>query len=417
MIPWLLAGCEQDPPAGADPTASTPSPPVFPVEEALSDRCPDPTPAAVLGRGATLHRVTLSDAVARCNDGSPPVLYVRGSTDPEHAADWLVHLNGGGYCDGYETCAERWCGEGSYDAANMSSRWAPETADGRGVMSAEPANPLAGFQVAQLYYCTSDLWIGREPAVTLDGDPPFTLSFAGHEVIGEALAALAAGVVSDDGEAQLPPLVDPHLVVLSGSSAGAYGAVAQLGRFVDAFPGSRVVGAPDAIFSPSPESLSPALASAWSDAVAARYDGVLGPLWSGYVDAACLASGERPATCSDVHALLTTYRRAEVAYHHDLRDPVLYDTLARVGASLDEYAAAGEATLRGYAALDGVGVHGANCALHTAYDDDRAWFGEVVTDPVTGEAAAPSDVLRTVLGGAPISAIDTADGGGSQCGP
>ncbi len=90
------------------------------VSEALDCALPEPSdpPEPTVG---DLHQVVLPDVV--CNDGSPAVAYLRAALDPAHARDFVLQLDGGAFCDSAEGCAARWCGEGNYDARDMSSAW------------------------------------------------------------------------------------------------------------------------------------------------------------------------------------------------------------------------------------------------------------------------------------------------------
>jgi hypothetical protein len=420
----LLAACRADeaPPSSSGSTSSTtitttttttsPAPDVPWIGEALADRCPDPPHPDLVPSGDDLRRVTLADATARCNDGSAPVLYVRAATDPAHDADWVVHLMGGGYCDSYETCAARWCAEDNYSASNMSTAWAPETGGGRGVTSEDPRNPLAGWNVAELYYCASDLWTGQQQLV-LDGEAPYRVAFQGHQVLEAQLDALGAGVTSDDG-ALAVALTDPGTIVFSGSSAGAYGAVIALPSVVERYPSARVVAAIDSIFSPAREVIDPDLAAAWEDLIEKRYEIVAEPIYAAWVDPGCLAQGVEAWRCYDVDWTMQ-HLPAEALMHHDLRDPVLYDTVSMSGLTDLLYAEAGEATLRRYAD-EGVAVHGSACGDHTSLDDERAYFGQLVVDAVAGgPARAPVDVLGSALAGAPAEVVDEPYGSGSTC--
>lgn len=401
------------------PTPSESASPEIPaIDQALSERCPDPTPRRrVMPPGDTLHRVTL-DTAARCNDGSPPVIYVRPASDPAHLGDWVLHLESGGLCSDAESCAVRWCAEDPYDAANMSSRWSPETAAGQGIASAEPGNTFAGWNQVELHYCSSDFWTGRAGDVEMAGDSPYRIHFEGHTILGAALDALIAGVVSDDAVAALPPLLPAGTVVFGGSSAGGYGAMTELGRVAAALPGVRVIGTPDAAFSPAPETLTPALATAVADELERQWTTYLGPLWDAYIDGDCAATvpADEPWKCIDVDRLLRQPRTTEIVYHHDLTDPVLFSFFEPIGFDIPTYAAAGEGSLRLYGGLDGVSVHGSRCKDHTALDSNDAFFRQAVADALTGPPAFTlHDEVTAALTGQRVVAVDNVFGIGSDC--
>src|SRR5688572_8715958 len=96
------------PPTPTDTDTDLPEPVVPLLDEALDVRCPNPKAGSLFPVGDDLHRVTLTDAAGRCNDGTPPVLYVRAATDPAHDSDWLWIFDGGGDCTNHEACAARW---------------------------------------------------------------------------------------------------------------------------------------------------------------------------------------------------------------------------------------------------------------------------------------------------------------------
>lgn len=87
----------------------------------------NPATASCFSR-VTIPGAQFPDAV--CNDGSPGVFYVRPGVGLDQDK-WVIHLQGGGACKDFESCAERWCGQQGnvpYSANKMSTDW-----DGDGV--------------------------------------------------------------------------------------------------------------------------------------------------------------------------------------------------------------------------------------------------------------------------------------------
>ena len=117
-----------------------------------------------LGEGSELQRYTLEAPEAVCNDGSRAVMYVRGATDDALADVWSIHLQGGGSCGSYLSCAIRWCGLDYYDWSKMSARDLPLEIAGYGIFDAEASNLLAGANQVFFYYCSSDAWRGQGSA-------------------------------------------------------------------------------------------------------------------------------------------------------------------------------------------------------------------------------------------------------------
>lgn len=419
---WTWLACQPSTPTdttGEDTSTETPIPTTaLPLGEALAARCKDPTPPRVVPNGLWMHRATLSSADAVCNDGSPPVLYVRTASDPTHANDWVVHLMGGGACGTYEQCAARWCGEGSADAGDMSSVYAPETGGQTGILSPDPGNnSFAGWNVAQVYYCSSDLWVGTVDtslASEVTGEAPYLISFRGADIVAEALAALDAGVTSDDDLIRLPSLTNAETILFSGSGAGAYGALVHLGRVSARYPSARVIGVADSVFSPSPDAIDPKQAAGLTVVIKDRYDDLLDAVYGAYVDEACVASGETAANCSDVGTLVRDHVAGELVVRHDLFDGTAADLAAAAGVRAEDLAEAGEGTLRGYGAA-GFSVVGPTCGTHEVLDS-AAFRGEKVADALTGPPALSlEEVLADVVYGSPRVVVDAAAGGGSVC--
>jgi len=196
-----------------------------------------------LAPGDDLHRVTLAEPVAVCNDGSPAVFYIRAAAPDSPAADrWVFYLQGGGGCGSFSDCLDRWCGRQSavYDESKMSSRYCPDSIGGTGIFRrgaiGDTENAFGDFNQVFLYYCSSDSWSGRNSdAVLTDPEDPelrYSLHFRGHDIVRATIAALLAdSVVSDDGVVAMPSLADADFALVTGFSAGSSG-VATNGDWV-----------------------------------------------------------------------------------------------------------------------------------------------------------------------------------------
>ncbi|MEZ4238329.1 MAG: pectin acetylesterase-family hydrolase [Myxococcota bacterium] len=398
----LLAACH-DPPAPPEGDGDPPPIAALPCEP--SGRHAGPP-------GDDLHRVTLTDAAARCNDGTPPVLWVRAATDPAHARDWVVHLEGGGLCRTAAECAARWCGgTPPYDASDMSSAWAPLAVEGHGIASPRAANAFAGYNQVRVHYCSSDLWLGTVAAHAFD-DPDvgaYTVALQGDGIVQAVLDALLDGVAPEDGAAAPPPLSDARLVVLNGASAGGYGALLRAWRVVDALPDAEVVVSADAAFSPDPEVLPPDARDAVEADLRERYADIALGLWATPLEPACLAAHDaEPWRCLDLATVLRERLPGAAAVHHDLFDAVLQQSVP-VG-TLDDYAAWSAATLALLAQeRPEMALHGAACGRHTVTDDDVAFFG------VRVDGASYHEVLADRVAGERRVAVDDPTGAGSRC--
>jgi hypothetical protein len=377
-------------PPSAD-TAHTATPEVGPGCE------PGARPTGGVQAGEDLLRLTFADSPARCNDGTPPVAWVRQG-DPRR---WVVHLRGGAACLDASACRDRWCGRGAYDAGNMSSAWAPPGIQAAGILDPAPDAPFHGWTVVEVHYCSSDNWLGAAPAVDLEG---WTVGFEGYGIAQHVLDRLLVGATSDDGTQVLPPLADAATVVFSGSSAGGFGAAFHLEEVADRLPGAQVVGLVDSIVSLDASVLPEEL----RDDVYTVQHAFEGGIWNPVADPGCTED------CFDFLTWAETRRTRPVAWRHDLFDPVVGERFIPP-LTADDYAAAGVAALDRLAALPGVGVLGTRCGRHMAAPGP-AFSRERVSDPDhPWRALSLEDVLVSVLDGEPLSAIDDGAGAFSIC--
>ncbi len=372
---------------GATGDTSGPTPEVPRIAEALADRCGDPSPRVWGIPGDDLKLVTLADAAARCNDGTPPVMWVRRATAPEHADDCVVHLDGGSFCADYETCAVRWCSDEFFDAGKMSSRWVLPARLGEGIQSRDPENAFAGHNQAFLHYCSSDFWAGRRADWVWDGDPPYRVDNSGHDMLAELLDALEAGVTSDDGTQTLPPLADAQLLLFGGSSAGGYGVAANLDYVAGRFASARVLGLPDAIFARPFDLMDPAAAALLADDVERLWNEAGDPAWDVFRDESCVAAATQPWDCFDLDAVFRGHLEVPWLLHHDLYDGTLYDSY-QLALTQGEFARLGADGLRLYFAGDPLAsVHGTTCSEHTVLDGTASFLRMSVVDELSGGPA------------------------------
>jgi len=185
--------------------------------------------------GTDLWKVTLDDPDALCNDGSPGIFYI--SPAPAGSADadkWIIWLEGGGGCNGAASCGDRWCGVNPiYTAGKMSSRYAPDGVEGRGIFDRAPGNgqatnDFAGYNMVMAYYCSSDNWSGRAYQEVSDDSgtyPDYALHIKGAHIVTAMLETLKTdvGATSDAGDVTLPDLDDASQVLFMGTSAGGGG--------------------------------------------------------------------------------------------------------------------------------------------------------------------------------------------------
>lgn len=195
---------------------------------AASDKYPNE-----LDKGTDLQRLELSAADALCNDGTHAQLYVRPAT-AGNEKKWVLYLQGGGGCGGYDDCLSRWQGtqDGGYDATKMSTRYNPDTALAEGIFERSTRNPVSGWNHVYFYSCSSDSFSGTSPNAILF-DPanaaakPYSLYFLGRRILEGALDQLRDGAVATLKDSpgvvpyRMPALKDAEMVLLTGSSGGA----------------------------------------------------------------------------------------------------------------------------------------------------------------------------------------------------
>ncbi len=392
------------------------------LPEALD--CEVPGPSSELADGLGLvHRVVLADLT--CNDGTPAVAYVRAALDPARAADWVVQLDGGAYCDGGEACAARWCGEGAYDARDMSSSWSRETRKLGGLGSAMPSNAFAGWNQVFVPYCTSDMWMGERRDVVLEAAGiRYRAHFEGALVVDALFDALEAGVSSDDGSEALPSLTDADQLLFAGASAGAMGVLVHLDAVAERLPAVSVTGLVDALWSPDPAevaaagAIDPGFDPAYLDAMNAYrqslFDDVVVGLYGGRVETSCAASGIAPYLCIDPGVMQRDHVTTSFVTHHDLEDPVLAALHLERGATIEAYASAGVVGLQDLAlARPELGIVGSSCRKHTVLGT-TSWFQGMLVG-AGGRPVSVHDVAVAQLEITPLVVIDTVGAATSEC--
>lgn len=440
MIALLLSACRsptEDPPvldAERDPEQPStvalswdsgvrgpqvaPGRPVPTFPDALRGLCAGSKPPRAPASG-TLARATLEGSVARCNDGSPPVLYVRAATDPAHQNDWVVHLEGGASCKSFEDCAGRWCGTGpTYDASDMSSLWAHPLKQVSGLLGRDERNRFRDWNVVQLAYCSSDYWLGTaQSALLIASAPPggqpslaYTLPFQGDAILDEALDALSVGVISDDGAQILPPLPQAETLLFGGSSAGAHGALLQLGEVAERFPDADVIGLVDAAAGLSFSLMDDPVAEQVAAAVRAEWE-ARAAVWGAVTDASCLAATPEDERwrCFDLDHVLRHFVSVPVVIHYDLFDNVLGPFFFEAGMDEQAFYEANLATLREYSKRPDTSVHVTGCGHHMSVTRNPT-FLTMDVDGLTMEEAT-----MALIEGESLSALDDRFGRGSHC--
>lgn len=158
----------------------------------------------------------------KCRNGSPTGIGVYRNPDSDRL---VIYLEGGGACFNQISCNTN---PEAFGEANFRS-----TAFTGILNFGDPANPLAGANFIYVPYCTGDVHAGSaEGANVVHG--PTNQSFVGHDNVGRALARI------------VPTFPDVERVVLTGSSAGGFGAWLNYEQVAKAFCREDVVLLDDA---------------------------------------------------------------------------------------------------------------------------------------------------------------------------
>lgn len=137
----------------------------------------------------------------------------------DRADDLLIYFQGGGACWDWISCS------GLFDSSVSSE----ELSEYRGIFDpANPKNPFRNFAVVFIPYCSGDIHIGD--VERRYGDDP-----AARPVLHRGYRNVTAVLDWLDGR------VSPSRIVVSGASAGSYGALFYAPDVARRFPGARSV--------------------------------------------------------------------------------------------------------------------------------------------------------------------------------
>ena len=156
--------------------------------------------------------VPFSDS--KCRDGSPTGVAV--NLNPA-STKVMIYMEGGGACFNAITCGANMAtfGRAEFDT------WSKRTLSG--VMSrSDAANPMKDWNIVYVPYCTGDVHAGSNPAGQVPGITA-TQSFVGHVNTGLYLKRL------------VPTFATATQVLLTGVSAGGFGAAANYDQVATAF--------------------------------------------------------------------------------------------------------------------------------------------------------------------------------------
>jgi len=183
---------------------------------------------------------------AVCRDGSPTGFGIRVAAK---ASDKLmIYLEGGGACFNGTTCAINpgSAGEAAFDA------WKGTVGAG-GIFSSEnPDNPVSDWNMVYVPYCSGDIHAGNAAGVDIEG----LLSPKDQQFVGYANIYLYLKRI-------IPTFPSLSKVLLTGVSAGGFGAAYNYDRVAQAFCPTPVVLIDDSGPPMADDYLAPCLQSHW----------------------------------------------------------------------------------------------------------------------------------------------------------
>lgn len=182
---------------------------------------------------------------AKCRNGSETGIGVRyGSGD-----GLVIYFEGGGACFNTLTCGAN---PDAYNEGNFAG-----FAGGGGTQnffSTDAENPVGDWSFIYVPYCTGDVHAGDRPDAMLP-DVLGTQQFVGYANVALYLDRIVPTFLADTTH-----------VLVSGQSAGGFGAAFNYDRIADAFPAARVTLLDDSGPPMSDEYMTPCLQKQWREA-------------------------------------------------------------------------------------------------------------------------------------------------------
>ena len=161
---------------------------------------------------------------ATCRDGSATGFGVRLQ---EGADNLMIYFQGGGACFNSPTCATN---KSSYTQADFEALIA-RRADA-GIFSTDSDNPVGDWNMVYVPYCTGDVHSGSAPASVVPGvDADQDGSDDVQQFVGHLNLKRYLDILTDE-------LRTPPKVLVTGASAGGFGALFSFSTVADAFSGS-----------------------------------------------------------------------------------------------------------------------------------------------------------------------------------
>ncbi len=234
-----VGGNAPDP--GPSTPVTTPQPTVGDCRSGVVDGAPIETPAD--------QWTWIDFPEAKCRDGSSTGIGVRihpGSTQ------LAIYFEGGGACFHDASCVINDV-LASFGSAAFNA-WVGATGSAGIFDTSRADNPLRGWNMVYVPYCTGDVHAGDREHVDVPGSTaPKDQMFVGYRNVGYYLRRL------------VPTFAGTTHVLVTGISAGGFGAAFNYDRIAAAFCGARVTLVDDSGPPMSDDYLAPCLQRRWRD--------------------------------------------------------------------------------------------------------------------------------------------------------
>jgi len=182
--------------------------------------------ASICVEGTVMTRVHLSDAKAKCLDGSPYSYYVSPGTNK---TKFVFNHQGGGWCSDLSDCAGR-----AKSALGSSASWTDTVNMGDSFAREPNQNPLMNtWTFVYLPYCDGGSFTGD--AVSSTTPPLYFYGLGNRDAVVASLRASYGFSSATD-------------IVVSGCSAGGLAAYLHVDYYAKQVPSARTTGLPDSGF-------------------------------------------------------------------------------------------------------------------------------------------------------------------------
>ncbi len=243
------SGADEFPNAGATDDAGDAGTVAVVVRDAASDEATAPSTPEAVRDGWTWQ----STSGAKCDDGTQTGVGIFKTASP----NLLVFMMGGGACWDYDSCvASSLSTHGPFGKDEFAGALAQS---GRSALGTAEANPFASWNKIYVPYCTGDLHTGNHVSTykNVSGGDAHEL----HHVGRTNVEAMVKDVL---------PAFTPKTVVISGSSAGGFGALFNYKLIRDQFPTAKAYlvddAAPTLKLGDSQKEVRPKALASWGSA-------------------------------------------------------------------------------------------------------------------------------------------------------